>query len=211
MKKIISIFAIVFALTLVMSVSVFAEGFTAGTATGVTVTGAEDSLTLSLPTVDGAEYTVLLVAGSGLPTVGDGVETFAETGISYINQYTGDGTTMEIEVLPLMGAVADTENTDYNGTNTLYIGSNAEGFELISVPVTYEEAVEYVLGDVNADGVIDSSDSLAVLLYFANGTAFETAQGEAVPVEAGNVNGDSTVDSSDSLAILLYFANGTEF
>ena len=172
MKKIISIFAIVFALTLVMSLSVFAEGFTAGTTDGATVTGAVDRLTLSLPTVEGAEYTVLLVAGSGLPTVGDGVETFAETGISYINQYTGDGTTMEIEVLPLMGAVADTENTDYNGTNTLYIGSNAENFELISVPVTYEEPVEYTLGDVNNDTVINSTDIVAIINNVLKGTEF---------------------------------------
>ena len=205
MKKIISIFAIVFALTLVMSVSVFAEGFTAGTATGVTVTGAEDSLTLSLPTVDGAEYTVLLVAGSGLPTVGDGVETFAETGISYINQYTGDGTTMEIEVLPLMGAVADTENTDYNGTNTLYIGSNAEGFELISVPVTYADAPAYTLGNVNGDDAVDSMDAAAIVNYFLRGTAFEQ------PLEAGNVNGDDAVDSMDAAAIVNYFLRGTEF
>ncbi len=205
MKKIISIFAIVFAITMVMTVSAFATGFTADTANATnlpanaTVTGAADSMAVSIPATAGAEYAIVLVSGDTLPTDG--------TTIAYINQLTADGDTVDFDVLPLM-SVAE-QATD--GELTLYVGSNVEGFELISIPVTYAEAPAYTLGDVNGDTVIDSSDSLAVLLYFANGTEFETSDGVAVPVDAGNVNGDTVVDSSDSLAILLYFANGTEF
>ena len=82
----------------------------------------------------------------------------------------------------------------------------------ISVLATPESTTPtYTLGDVNADGEIDSSDALAVLLYFGKGTEFTDAKGNSVPTEAGNVNRDDGIDSSDALAILLYFGKGTEF
>lgn len=209
MKKIISILALVLAITALLSVAAFAEDaapaktFALGEgadavieAKGLTVTPAADSIAVVAPATPGADYSILLVSGSALPT--------SESTIAYINQANAATNAVNFSVLPKLTSC--TENM------TLYIGSNATGETLIAVPLVYdEEEAQYALGDVNGDTVIDSSDSLSVLLYFANGTEFETSEGVTVPVEVGNVNGDTAVDSSDSLAILLYFANGTEF
>lgn len=128
MKKIISLLVIVLALTVAMSVSAFAakefalaDGYTAPT--GVTVTPAADSIAVTVPATDDADYSVLLVNGSDLPT--------SETGIAYINQVQADGNTVTFNVLPKLGSCG--------AACTLYIGTNATGENLISIPVTYVE------------------------------------------------------------------------
>ena len=199
MKK-FSIIAMVLAFTMMLSVVSFAAdpafmlAEDAVVPEGTTVTPAADSIAVETTAVAGNYYGVLLVEGNALPTV--------DNAILYINQATAAEVKQAFSVLPIIPE-AGTELT-------LYISSNVAGAELIAIPMVYDaEADEptYTLGDVNNDGAIDSSDALAVLLFFANGTEF----GENIPEEAGDVNVDGAVDSSDALAILLFFANGIEF
>ncbi len=128
MKKIISLLVLVLALTVAMSVSAFAakefalaEGYTAPE--GITVTPAADRIAVTVPATANADYSVLLVNGSELPT--------SETGIAYINQVEATGTSVAFNILPKLTSCGD--------ECTIYIGSNAAGAELISIPVTYLE------------------------------------------------------------------------
>ena len=74
----------------------------------------------------------------------------------------------------------------------------------------------FTYGDVNNDGIVDTSDAVAVINNFLHGTVFtytvndekkEFLYGEI----AANVNGDSIVDTSDAVAIINNFLHGTEF
>ena len=58
----------------------------------------------------------------------------------------------------------------------------------------------YLLGDVNHDGQVDSSDAVAILRHLAG---YELA---AYYEEDGDITRDGQVDSSDSVAILRYLA-----
>lgn len=139
MKKIISVIALVLAMTMLMSVSAFAaKSFSvaedAVIPEGVTVTPAADSIAVSVPATNGADYSVLLVSGNTLPTT--------DSVIAYINQdkpvaVEGEEDAYEVafNVLPLM-SVADNAA---DGALTLYVGTNATGEGLITVPVTYAE------------------------------------------------------------------------
>lgn len=57
------------------------------------------------------------------------------------------------------------------------------------------------LGDVNADGIIDSRDAIEILRYDAKVVTFDDAK-----YKRANVNYDNTVNSSDAVLILQYDA-----
>ncbi len=135
MKKIISIFALVLAITALMSISAFAagefsvaEGTTLGE--GVTVAASttfDDAIDVTVPATAGADYSIVLVTGNELPT--------DKTTIAYINQTTAaaGATSVDFDVLPLMDNITD-------GTElTLYIGTNAAEEGLIAIPMIYTE------------------------------------------------------------------------
>lgn len=201
MKKIISLLVLVFAMTVVMSVSAFAaaEFALAETAVlpeGVTVTPAADSIAVSVPATDGADYSILLVSGNALPT--------SDSVIAYINQAQADGTAVAFDVLPLMSVAENAAD----GELTLYVGTNATGEDLISIPVTYTEVVvepEYILGCVTlGDSDVDISDVLLVLdAYLGTATLTDVQELAADVAPRGEVDGN--VDISDVLLILDYY------
>ena len=129
MKKILSILALVLAMTMLMSVSAFATAeFSvdeeAAAAEGVTLgTVDADSIAVTVPATAGADYSILLVSGDALPTV--------DSVIAYINQENATSDAVSFDVLPLL--------TSCTEEMTLYVGTNATGEELISIPVTYAE------------------------------------------------------------------------
>jgi hypothetical protein len=55
------------------------------------------------------------------------------------------------------------------------------------------------LGDVNSDGLVDSTDALIVL---SADVGFNTSQ--FCPMNCGDVNGDGLIDATDALIILSY-------
>ena len=54
-----------------------------------------------------------------------------------------------------------------------------------------------LLGDVNGDGCLDSSDALSILRY---SVGFPTE--DDMSLETADINGDGAVDSADALAVL---------
>ena len=56
------------------------------------------------------------------------------------------------------------------------------------------------VGDINMDGIVDSSDAVAILRYLAG------YDQENVNIDYGDFNGDGNTDSSDAVAILRYLA-----
>ncbi len=76
-----------------------------------------------------------------------------------------------------------------------------------TVPVTTTPAEppvpEGTPGDVNGDGLIDSSDASEVLLEYAN---VATGHEPVLSKYVADVNGDGRVDSSDASLILAYYA-----
>ena len=75
---------------------------------------------------------------------------------------------------------------------------------------TYETTIETEsasgnIGDLNGDGVVDSSDASEVLMLYAQ---VSTGGGElSAEVKAvADINGDGLVDSSDASLILEYYA-----
>ncbi len=114
----------------------------------------------------------------------------------------------------------------YSGTAPLdiYIGYATMGANDVPLDAVVDEsgsgenppAGTFTYGDVNNDGIVDTSDAVAVINNFLHGTVFthtvndekeEFLYGEI----AANVNGDSIVDTSDAVAIINNFLHGTEF
>ncbi|MBR3382411.1 MAG: hypothetical protein IKG85_05175 [Clostridia bacterium] len=81
-----------------------------------------------------------------------------------------------------------------------YCGMIGGGMEITGL-FTYDpdELGGFIPGDVNLDGVVDSSDALLALRY-AMGLAFLEGQS----LLAGDVDGNGSVDTSDAIAILRY-------
>ncbi len=140
-----------------------------------------------------AYYGILLVDGDAVPT--------KEDEIFYIDQVTAEGTNVDFLVYPIL-------SKENNSKQTLYISSSVEGAGLVSVPLYYTTAgtyevggdePEYTLGDLNDDGMWNSSDALKTLqigLGLHSPTAVEKA--------AADVNSDNLVNSGDALKILQF-------
>ncbi len=136
----------------------------------------------------GVYYGVILVdipAGSTVPT--------RDGNIYYINQHTAQSTTLDFKVYPKLPAKACELK--------LYISSSAPDSDLIEIPLNYYvDPSAYILGDVDNNGKIDSSDSYAVLQIAAGYPSTETER------LAANVSGDAYINSTDALMILQYHA-----
>ena len=64
----------------------------------------------------------------------------------------------------------------------------------------------YMLGDVNADGSVDSSDASRVLVEYAKIQTGGAGEFTDIQYKAADVNKDNVVDSSDASKILAYYA-----
>ncbi|MDR2532019.1 MAG: dockerin type I repeat-containing protein [Oscillospiraceae bacterium] len=85
----------------------------------------------------------------------------------------------------------------------LYIAAtlkNPGGFWLAAFPKASSEP--YIIGDVNNDGFVDSSDALEILKYEIG--LPNVIEGNPRAMAAADVNGDGSIDSSDALEILKY-------
>ncbi len=131
----------------------------------------------------GGYYGIILVDGKELPT--------KDNTIFYIDQRTASSTDISYNVRPIVP-------TAY-GDLTLYISTNVEGASLVKIPMRYDG---YIIGDVNEDGMWNSTDALITLqiggnLYSATG----------LEELAGDVTGDGIWNSTDALMILQYGGN----
>ncbi len=73
-----------------------------------------------------------------------------------------------------------------------------------TTPPTTE--LTYMLGDVNDDGMVDSSDASLVLAEYAKIQTGGAGEFTDIQYKAADVNKDNVVDSSDASKILAYYA-----
>jgi len=132
----------------------------------------------------GDQYLVMLVEGDELPT--------AETAICYIDQKASasdaENGTIVFDVFPKL----PTASKDL----TLYITSNAAGFEQIPISVSYL-APPYLLGDTDLDGALSVKDALWTLQALAGNRSLG-----AVNVLAADADKSSNISVKDALFIL---------
>ena len=88
-----------------------------------------------------------------------------------------------------------------------YEGSTAQAFAEkygYSFEILGEKSdTDHKLGDLDGDGVIDSTDASAVLAEYA---AIQTGATPTVETSVGDVNGDGFIDASDASDILQFYA-----
>ena len=108
-------------------------------------------------------------------------------------------------------------------TLTFEVSADAEPNTAVSISVSYEQSdiidndmlpvnpavvpggvkiIDYIPGDVNSDGDVNTSDVVALRRYIAGG------YGVTINEPAGDVNGDSDVNTSDVVALRRYIAGG---
>lgn len=228
MKRILRPLLLLMALAALMSISVFAaepelgSGFyDIGTANGVTLTpktaasqaaqklnvcwGTDDTATPSAlysdsvkldmtisNAVEGKQYLVMISDSDALPTI--------DTSIYYIDQIAKTGGALTFNLYPMQIAGSGETKQVY-----LHITSNADGFERITIPMSYACEMQYVepafrLGYVNDDDVIDSDDAMLTLKIFVGSYSATPTQ-----LLAAEVTGDGVVDSDDAMDMLKYF------
>lgn len=131
----------------------------------------------------GKEYLVMLVSGNTLPTASDTIR--------YIDQKTAESTTVEFTVYPMLNGTEDM---------TLFLTSNAPGFETIGVPVKYySPQPAYTLGDIDGENGINSYDASLILQHLVG--TYEFIGNGAL---AADVDCENGVNSYDASLILQY-------
>ena len=75
-----------------------------------------------------------------------------------------------------------------------------------TAPAVTTEPADYMLGDVNFDGSVDSSDASDVLMEYAITSTGGAPAFTALQKLVANVNFDLTIDSADASDILVYYA-----
>lgn len=75
-----------------------------------------------------------------------------------------------------------------------------------TAPAVTTEPADYMLGDVNFDGTVDSSDASDVLMEYAITSTGGAPAFTALQKLLANVNFDLTIDSADASDILVYYA-----
>lgn len=140
----------------------------------------------------GKNYGVILVEGTSLPT--------AASDIYYINQVAASGTNVDFNVYPATIA----ETTDM----TMYISSDAENFDLVSVPMSYvvgykeEPEVQVLYGDVDNSGKVNVADRLYLIRYLAKWKDYATLPNEA----NADVDASGKVNVGDRLVLIRHLA-----
>lgn len=115
----------------------------------------------------------------------------AVSDIVYINQAAASGGTATFNLYP--------SNLASGTTYHVYV-STAGGSGLTKVG-TFSYYAPYVLGDVNGDGEIDTSDAYLIARYYAGQTTLTSTQ-----LLAADVNHDGESDTSDAYRIARYYA-----
>lgn len=134
-------------------------------------------MTLSFEGTTGEEYMVFLIQGDdGLPT---------EDSLRYINQVTGSETT-EFDIYP--------DYLNKEGSYSIYISSASTEFTEVA---TFDVTVPYVLGDVDGDGSVSSTD--ASVLLQATARIIDLTENQKL---AADVIGTGEPGSSDASQIL---------
>lgn len=105
----------------------------------------------------------------------------------------------ELEVLSLLLAALDFESELFHPCDDAHNYIKEQIFDAITMVNPEEEPG--LLGDVNLDGVIDTSDAQAIFNYFMG----ITTEGQEFDAASADLNGDGFIDTSDAQAAFNMF------
>ncbi len=124
------------------------------------------------------------------------------------------GFSQDFSLTTLTWDVTSIESEARNVTAETMDGLKVKDVWMYTADITLEY-MNYLMGDVNADGAIDPSDSYLVLVYYANNslglnwqfTNEVTEQSEEYAFAAADTNLDNEIDPKDATLILKYYSN----
>ena len=157
------------------------------TTSAETVYPGSERLSVQLTDAEDGQYLVLLVDGksSNLPTTSNT--------ILYINQAAPENKIVTFDVYPNLDSLTGEDLT-------LYITSNADGFNTITANLKYYLA--YMLGDVDQDGKVTVTDASVLLQIVAAIKTNATSR----QLKAANVDKSNGVNVTDASYVLQYVA-----
>lgn len=85
-------------------------------------------------------------------------------------------------------------------TITAYVGSTAVGSQKVNITTI-------LMGDINGDKLVDSSDAALILAEYARTQSVKAGNFTTEQKEVADYNGDGSIDSSDSALILKAYAS----
>lgn len=200
MKKWITCFFTVCLLAVALSVTAFAAGtVTSAEATGSSgaevkknETSAEKVDVTYKSAATGKEYLVLATSEEVTP------DSLTDKNIVYIDQKTAEGTSVSFTVYP-----KELKTQTYY----VYMSSNAtSGIQALTQVGTYTaEGPAYTLGDVNANGSVDTTDAVWVLQNYVGSRQLDDTQ-----KLAADVNVDKTINTTDAVWILQRYVGSRD-
>lgn len=168
------------------------------TASNVTINGESqpfyanaERFTLTGPISDTGNQNLVFALKGDTAALGTNTTIPTENNIVYIDQKAADGSAVTFSIYPSALESGVTYGIYVVGTSTSY-----------TKVASFSYYAPYVLGDVNSDGKIDTSDALLVLQYAAEKVELTDTQklSADVAVQKGKI------DTSDALRILQYAA-----
>lgn len=165
------------------------------TASNVTINGESqpfyanaERFTLTGPISDTGNQNLVFALKGDTAALGTNTTIPTENNIVYIDQKAADGSAVTFSIYPSALESGVTYGIYVVGTDTNY-----------TKVASFSYYAPYVLGDIDADGKINSSDALLALQKSVDLVEFTSIQ-----TLAGDVNGDGKINSSDALEILQY-------
>lgn len=165
------------------------------TASNVTINGKSQPLyanaerfTLTGPISDTGNQNLVFALKGDTAALGTNTTIPTENNIVYIDQKAADGSAVTFSIYPSALESGVTYGIYVVGTSTSY-----------TKVASFSYYAPYVLGDVDADGKINSSDALLTLQK-----SVDLVELTSLQILAADVNGDENVNSSDALEILQY-------
>lgn len=80
-------------------------------------------------------------------------------------------------------------------------------FQTVSAAEKAPESVNSLIGDVNGDGIIDSSDAVDILIEYSASLTGKTSTMTAGQKKLADLNFDGVINSSDASLVLMYYAH----
>lgn len=165
--------------------TVTAQSITNGTATATFEAEGSDIINVTFTSealTEGGQYLVLMVKGT------EDSYTITEDAILYIDQTAAENKTISFKINPssLRDSVILITGAGVNGTDPgPLVAAIVKG--------------QFILGDVNGDGKINSSDAILILQH---SVGIETLEGSQFL--AGDVSADNRLNSTDAILILQF-------
>ena len=152
-----------------------------------------------------ALYDIFLVEGDSLDVLKKDEESLKK--VYYVNGTGKDGlkpvgNTVTFNVLP------DPNKLTKNMSMTLFITSD-DGKTAVKLPLNYlaGATADFLVGDVNADGKVNSTDRKYLARYVAGWTG---AEEKILSKDAADINQDGRINSTDRKLLARYVAGWTD-